>query len=353
MACIAFINGEYWGIYSLNEEYSDNFIQYHYDVDNDNVIIVKCGEIEEGEEEDIKFYQELHDYIVEHDMTQPECYAWVEERLDIASFIDYWAFNFYISNDDWAYTNNNWQMWRVREIDEDGYDYEDGRWRIMLYDTDNAAGLYDEENEALADNITLLLSPKENVWWRSPHKMFVALMENESFANDLIRAMCDIRHFYCTVERASAKVEEMREDYAPYMADTQRRFGPDNIAANPEGRTDKYMDLLIRFYELRYDAFLPIVQNVFGLSQPCAITVQVTDDTKGAVYFNGRTIPAQNGGAYEYFMECGVTVTAEPAPGTTFTGWTVIQGEATLADPSALTTAIDFKGPFTLLANFE
>ena len=34
--CIVFINGEYWGIYSITEDYSDNYIEDNYGVDDKN-----------------------------------------------------------------------------------------------------------------------------------------------------------------------------------------------------------------------------------------------------------------------------------------------------------------------------
>ncbi|MGN0692320.1 MAG: CotH kinase family protein, partial [Oscillospiraceae bacterium] len=97
--CVAFINGEYWGMYTITEDYNDNYIENNYGIDNNNVIMIKCGEIEEGEESDISYYNEMYDFIVGNDMSVPENYEKACEMLDMGSCIDYAAFNLYIFNE--------------------------------------------------------------------------------------------------------------------------------------------------------------------------------------------------------------------------------------------------------------
>ena len=41
--CNVFLNGEYWGIYWLNEKYDARYLDYYYGVSKDNVIIIKEG----------------------------------------------------------------------------------------------------------------------------------------------------------------------------------------------------------------------------------------------------------------------------------------------------------------------
>ena len=38
---VVFLNGEYWGIYNLQERYSDNYVQEHHDINKKNVICIK------------------------------------------------------------------------------------------------------------------------------------------------------------------------------------------------------------------------------------------------------------------------------------------------------------------------
>ena len=83
------------------------------------------------------------------------------------------------------------------------------------------------------------------------------------------------------------------------------------------------------------------------------ITIKINDDQLGQVYVNGRDVPVASNSRIDVFAECGMSVTAVPAKGATFTGWTVSQPSVVLEDPDALTTEVTFSRMFTLTANFE
>jgi len=46
---VAFIDGEYWGFYGLCEDYSEHYIANNYNIDDNNVIIIKNNKVEAGE----------------------------------------------------------------------------------------------------------------------------------------------------------------------------------------------------------------------------------------------------------------------------------------------------------------
>lgn len=39
--CVVYLNGEYWGLYVLEEDYSDNYFESHYGVNKDDVVVYK------------------------------------------------------------------------------------------------------------------------------------------------------------------------------------------------------------------------------------------------------------------------------------------------------------------------
>lgn len=67
--CVVFVDGEYWGLYAITEDYSDKYIETNYGIDNKNVVIVKCGRIDEGTAEDITLYEDMYNFITQNDMT--------------------------------------------------------------------------------------------------------------------------------------------------------------------------------------------------------------------------------------------------------------------------------------------
>lgn len=350
LPCVAFINGEYWGLYTLTEEFTDNYFQYHYGMDDKNVIIVKCGEIEDGEDEDLLLYEELFNVICHKDMSQDKYYERAEKLLDMQSFADYCATHLYICNTDGIFQRNNWQMWRVREPDA-AYDNADGRWRMILYDTDISSDLFGESMEPEVDNITPVLTTEYT--GHHPARLFSSLMANAEFRDMFIMACCDVRNQFFRDNRAYKLVSQLEKPYLKCMPDTYRRFGPEYHLWGPEMAYEHEAEQVGGFFYERFETFMPILQNAFGLSEPCRVIIDVSNDAKGEVYLNGRSIPVDAGEECLYFPEYALTVEAVPAEGRRFTGWTVTDGSVTLTELDALNAQLDFQEGFTLVANFE
>ena len=145
--CTLFVNGEYWGVYYLSEEYDDAYICDHYNVKKDDVVLIKAGALKEGEEADFDAYLEMKESIAEADMTIAENYEAACRMVDIDSFIDYYATQIYIQrHEDWP--SANYALWRTRE--DEGSEFGDGRWRWMLFDV-NSGGMDSIEYDTLRD----------------------------------------------------------------------------------------------------------------------------------------------------------------------------------------------------------
>ena len=349
MPVIAFINGEYWGVYTLNEEYTDNYIQYHYGIDNENVVMVKCGALEEGQEEDFALFDEMFEFVAWEDLEDPDVYAQACEMLDMGSFADYCAVQFYIVNEDGPFSNNNWQMWRVRTPDGSS-PYADGKWRMMLYDTDYSSGVYSGGSGYDQDNISPVLYGDGYEGYH-PALLFQNLMLSEKFRVEFIRACCDVRNVYFSASRTDAMLKAMRAQYEPYVPDSLRRFGPQWVTWHPESHLKSNLDNLGKFFKQRASCFIDVVQTALDLEPSVGVNIRIKGE--GEIFINGRDVAVPNNARLEVFSLCGLTVTAVPAEGATFKGWTVSDDSAVLADPSALTTEIDFTRMFTLTATFE
>ena len=57
--CALFLDGEYWGMYYITENYNRDYISSHYQVEEDNVIMIKNGELAEGEGQEGKLFEEM------------------------------------------------------------------------------------------------------------------------------------------------------------------------------------------------------------------------------------------------------------------------------------------------------
>ena len=344
---VCFINGEYWGLYTLTEEYTDQFIEYHYGVENENVVTVKCQAVEDGEAADIELFRQAFDFIMNGDMSDPDVYARACELMDMGSFADYAAYQFYILNLDSPFQNTNWQVWRVREPDASS-PFADGRWRWMVYDVDNTAGLYTDGASYDENNITPVLTG-EGYQWRHPARVLISLLASEDFRQELLRAMCDVRGLYFRPDRTAAVLQDMSAGYRLCLPDTFRRFGPEWALWDIHEYITTELEQLHDFFSGRYNAFLPIVQEALDQPEPVSL---ILDCGAGQAIVNGRTdVPLTGENVLSYFPGLTVRVTAVAPEGKTFAGWQA--NGCTLADPASPEAEITLSTAVSLTAIYE
>ena len=149
-ACIVFLEGEYWGLYSLREDYDNNYFESHYGVDKDEVVMIKPDsylkengqyvlKVEEGKDKDLELYIQMRQWFKNADLSKAEDYAKACSYIDIESFVDYCAFEIYIRNIDWP--GKNWACWRTRTVDSNN-PYADGKWRWCVYDVEMGGDMW-------------------------------------------------------------------------------------------------------------------------------------------------------------------------------------------------------------------
>lgn len=355
--CVAFINGEYWGMYTIAEDYNDNYIENNYGIDNNNVIMIKCGEIEEGEESDISYYNEMFDFIVGNDMSVPANYEKACEMLDMGSCIDYAAFNLYIFNEDSFLKDNNWRMWRVKTPDGN-IAAADGKWRMMVYDTDFSAGIYSGGSNYNVDNISEYLKPRKNnsddeseEVNRSPADMFSALYANESFKRELVLTMCDMRNYDFKSSDVIDRIVELNEVYGKLVPPTFMRFGPEWVTYDPKNHYEQQINNLAVFVDGRYNAMPDVMKKAFGLGDYYNAEISCSDSTKGTVKINNTVLDLDEAVRGKYFADYTVAITAVPNEGESFKEW-VFSG-CEISDSTSPDAEIIVTGDFTVQAVFE
>ena len=344
---ICFINGEYWGLYTLTEEYTDQYIEYHYGIDHDNVITVKCQAIEDGEAEDIELFRSAFDFIINGDMSDPEVYAHACTLMDMGSFADYTAYQLYILNLDSHLQNSNWQVWRVREPDETS-PWADGRWRWMVYDVDNTAGLYTDGASYDVDNLTPVITG-EGYQWRHPARVLISLLESEAFREEFARALCDVRNLYFRPDRATALLRQISAQYRPALPDTFRRFGPEWALWDIHEYITTQITYLNDFFTSRYNAFLPLMQQALDLPDLVSLSIRCG---QGQVILNNRgDVPLSGENVLSYFPGSQITLQAVPPEGKAFVRWDAAGGS--IADPASPCITINLDAALTLEAVYE
>lgn len=166
---VLFLNGEYWGIYYLEEKGDERYLESHYNVDPDNVNIIDSWATAENGSSDS--YYALYYWLMGADLSDSAQYQYFSEQIDIPNFIDYMIFELFSANIDWPI--NNVRCWQV------GND----PWRWFFFDGDCC--FYDQSFDVYA-NITY--SGEEIVYptagWST--LFFRKLLQNDEFVNQFL-----------------------------------------------------------------------------------------------------------------------------------------------------------------------
>ena len=134
---ILFLNGEFYAITDIQENFSDTFLKRHFDLDDtDNIQKQKGGENEvlNGLELTNLFLKDLNNETNREKL---------EKKVDMNDFLYYYALHLLMNDTDWP--KNNYETWRYKDAASNNNVYEDGRYRFVIYDAD--LSYYREDNE--------------------------------------------------------------------------------------------------------------------------------------------------------------------------------------------------------------
>jgi hypothetical protein len=338
--CVVYLNGEYWGFYNLQEKYSDHYLEQKFGVNRNNVISVENWELDEGVESDMGFYWNMMDH-QDKNMSIQANYDAFCEIFDIQSFIDYFAAQIYVYNEDWP--NNNFQLWRVRNKDPNNQ-YADGKWRWMMFDTEFSMGIY--RGGEPEDPFPKVLYQDGNDYGNA--KLFKQLLNNPAFNRQFVITMMDLYNVNFEYNSALAKLNKIAEIYRPLMPHYFERWGRpwDTVFDNKVSDARNYLN---KIRNAMTNEYLPRHFNNLGSLVNVTLSANVTN---ASIKIN-TTTPNLAGKNWtgKYYTGIPITITANVPSGYTFTGWTITGGTAT--NPSALTTTVNFSGNVQITANYR
>ena len=328
--CIMYVDGEYWGVYEIREKVDDHdFTDEYYNQDLFDIDFIKTwgGTWEEyGSRAE---WDVLTAYIENNDMADPANYAWVEERLEVLSLIDYVILHAHNVSADWLNWNTAW--WRGRNPDGEAL-----KWRYALWDEDATFGHYINytgipDQSANADPC----DPEEIGFtdFEGHIAMFTDLMENEEFLTLYISRYADLNNTYFSCDFMIPLLDTMIMKIAPEMPRQIDRWG--GSISDWENNVQTLRDFIEDRCTIIDEAIVDCYEDE-GISGPFDVVINVQPEGAGRVKANtliGENYPWQT----TYFGGIQLELTAIPNQGETFYFWEV--GENTF-EPNAFNEAI-------------
>ncbi len=292
---LVFINGEFWGVYNMRERYSPEYAESHYGVNKDNVTVIESDYsqvhtntnadfvLSSGVEGDQDPFNEMVQYMREHDLSQQEHYDYIENLMDVESFIDMWVVRLFYVARDWP--ENNIKIWRNKNPDDpSGFDT---KWHFTLLDLDMGLSFYDFTTE------------RENFFWAFDSSsvcgtMMRALMRNQGFRQQFMIRYYEVINNHFTPEYLSKIFEEMYAERDPLMSLQQGRWSSDGASVS---RWDGEVGKIRSFIANRHGFALSQFYSYFGISES---DLEYLAQKRVSVSFHsGRTDVTINGEAIQ------------------------------------------------------
>ncbi|MDW8418409.1 MAG: CotH kinase family protein [Chitinophagales bacterium] len=311
---ITYVNGQYWGIYESRERVDEDYTEYYYDNGEKWVDMLKYWgglDIEAGSD---TAWNNLFNFIINNSMTNPANYAYVQQRLDFMSLIDYIVLNTYTVNSDWLNWNTAW--WRGRKPGKEV------KWRYNLWDQDNTFNL--GQNYTGISNTTATASPcdvQSNSTYantNNPHighiRIFNRLMQNQQFRQLYINRYADLVNtaFYCP--NMLNHFDTMIARLAPEMQRHTQRWG------SSVAQWNNAVTFTRNQIAQRCNNVITGLGPCYNVTGPYNVKVNVYPPCAGKVKVN-TTIPDDYPFSGVYYGGINVSFKALPATGWVFSHW--------------------------------
>lgn len=294
---ILLLNGRYWGIHNLREKIDKHYLERNHNIPADQVDLIERGrEVKAGS---IKHYGQLLEFLRNRDFTRNSVFQELENRVDIEEFTDYQIAEIYFLNRDWP--GNNIRAWRPQK---DG-----GKWRWILYDTDNGFSCKGTKPESNA--LKRALQPE----FGNSNLLIRKCLENPSFREYFIQRFASHLQVTFSPERVLGIISSLESRIEPEMKDHIQRWGePDSFQ-----EWKKEIAVLRSFAKKRPDHVFKHLRSVFSLNPPFTLSIDQTDASAGVIRVAGVQVPDKFSG--QYFPKIPLVVEAEPKPGYVFVRW--------------------------------
>lgn len=294
---IIFINGEYKGMLNIRERSNEDNIYTNYNGLEDIDMIENWWELKEGNRDSWEAFKSFYN---EHGHSWEE----YDKLLDVQEFMDVMIMNFYFCNLD--FPGNNIVMWRPQN--------QDGRWRVMVKDTDFTMGIY--SGSADYQIFRWFYNPNYDSghnWGANGYeatRLFRRLMEDERFYREFIDRMAIYMGDFLNYDRIWELWEQMHDKIKyeyQYHHDLINRWWPDYDA-----EMRKAQDWVKKRTAIMYDQ----INDYYKVGAPKALVVNCEggDTDQMSISLNGVKL-SRNSFSGKFFAGREMTVEGENVSG--------------------------------------
>ncbi len=241
-----YINGEYNGLYDLNEDQNSEFLVTHYGVDGDtaNIIRRNSGEIK-GENDDFK---RVRSYAESKNLSDDAVFEEFSQWVDVEYFTDYFIAETYMCNSDMF----NQKYWRTTDYAV--------KWRPIFYDLDFAFKSYSRDIISQFFNEDGVPSADGSLTY---FEIYIGLRKNAAWREYCVERYVEVVETYFNPDRANAILDEMVAAMRPEM---ERQIAKWHKPSSMDAWEEE-IERLRTYVERRPEYALENLRKNFGLTQ--------------------------------------------------------------------------------------
>ena len=243
---VVYINGEYNGLYDLNEDQNGEFLETHYGIDNDKVEFIRRNSaVIKGDNEDIK---RVRAFAENKDLSDDEVFAEFSQWVDVQYFTDYFIAQTYICNSDMF----NQKYWRTTDYGL--------KWRPVFFDLDFAFVTATRDIIGQYFNPNGVPSVDQSLTY---FEIYIGLKKNKAWRDYCVDRYVEVVETYFNADRATKLFDEMVDAIRPEMSRQIKKWGkPSSMSA-----WEQEIKKMRSYIEKRPEYALENMRDYFGLSK--------------------------------------------------------------------------------------
>jgi len=294
---VVYLNGVYWGVYSIRQKMDENFVESVYNLDE--------GEFDMLENKAIPLagntiaWDAFYRLVSQGGLADTAKYNAVAAQMDVSEFMNYFIVEIYGANREWP--GNNIRYWRA---------YNNGIWRWVLFDLDAAFAMGKIKENTLQRILSVSGSDRD----RYNSLIFSRLMQNPGFRAEFAQRFASHINITYNPTRVLTIIDTFKAGIAAEVPAHIARWGFPTSMANWEA----YINELRGFANQR-PAHMRLHLNSY-LNNPGTANLTINIQGQGNVLVAEVKVPG-NGYTGPYFRTIPIRLEAVPPPGSVFVQW--------------------------------
>ena len=290
---VLFLNGKFYGIFDIQQVFTDGFLARKYAISDSNSISIYKGS---------EYNQLLNANVLKYfrtDLNNVKKQQELEKYVDIDNFLLYYAMEILMNNTDWP--NNNYEIWKYDGTPNSENKYTDGRIRYVLFDIDLSYGNTRDIFDMLMNNSDYVFKYiADSKKYRDKYVMLTLDLLNTSFQNDNILKV---------VDEEFEKIDDYARQY--YTEQNYKKFF-------------NSVESLKTIIPKRGNEILDHFKKYFNLEKTHKVNIKSNEGIQ--INFTNQELYQNNTYSNDYYVDIDLTYNYKLYPGYKFKYW-LVNGE--------------------------